>query len=157
MMERTMTTMGIRPGDAVLVIERRGEQQLVYNALVAGFTMDEKLAGTHGEPAIAACFVSVQAGAHFDHCGALLEVSDLVHISHLDFVEGRAGLGYEELPGPVSGICRYCRCTEQRACPGGCAWLDDQRTVCSSEPCRDKFMEGFMEVHPEMRAGRKRR
>jgi hypothetical protein len=140
-----MTTMGIRPGDAVLVIERRGEQQLVYNALAAGFSMDETLAGTHGEPAIIAVFVGTHADGRsrytLEKGLPTLTVPRVVHISHRDFIEGRAGLGYEELPGPISGVCRYCRCTEQRACPGGCAWLDVESTVCSSPPCFAKFSE----------------
>lgn len=96
-----MTTMGIRPGDVVLVTERRGAQQLAYHALVAGFSMDEGLAGAHGEPAIEACFVALYAEARAGAGRALptLTVPGVVHISHRDFVEGRAGLGYEELPG----------------------------------------------------------
>jgi hypothetical protein len=138
-----MTTMGIRPGDAVLVIERRGEQQLVYNALVAGFSMDEKLAGTRGEPAIEACFVATHAEARNVRSGGLatLTVPKVVHISHRDFIEGRAGLGYEELPGPVQGICRYCGCTERRACPGGCSWANLEETVCSAPECMTKLIE----------------
>jgi len=134
-----MTTMGIKSGDAVLVIEHRGERDLVYNALIAGFTMDEKLAGTRGEPAITVVFLG---NSHFLTRLGLspVTVPDVVHISHRDFIEGRAGLGYEELPGPVQGMCRYCRCTERRACPLGCCWIDQERTVCSSEPCVTKFL-----------------
>ena len=87
-----MRTMGIRAGDVVLVIEHRGEQQLVYNGLVVSFSMDEKLAGTHGEPAIEACFVEAR-----DLVIATLRSHSVVHVSHRDFVE-RTRLGYEELP-----------------------------------------------------------
>jgi hypothetical protein len=134
--------MGIKPGDVVLVIEHRGEQQLVYNALVAGFSMDEKLAGMRGEPAIEACFVAVYAECRMRHGSlATLTVPGVVHISHRDFVEKRAGLGYEELPGPIPGICRYCRCSEMRACRGGCSWIDFQRTVCSTPSCVARFAD----------------
>ena len=137
-----MTTIGIRPGDAVLVIERRGEQQLAYNALVAGFTMDDKLAGTHGEPAIEACFVATHAGAMNRYGGMpTLSVPKVVHVSHLDWLEGRAGLAYEELPSAIPGLCRYCRCTEERGCHGGCGWLDSEMTVCTNPECMSKFME----------------
>lgn len=87
-----MTTMGIKPGDAVLVIEHRGEQQLVYNALVLSFSMDESRKGARGEPAIQAVFVEPHAA-----CRGALRALDAVHLSHRDFVERRA-LGYEELP-----------------------------------------------------------
>ncbi len=96
--------MGIRPGDAVLVMEHRGEQQLVYNALVVGFSMDESLAGTHGEPALRLCFVVPHLQPRYVYDG-VRAVPNVVHISHRDFVEGRARLGYEEQPqsGAVSG------------------------------------------------------
>lgn len=29
------------------------------------------------------------------------------------------------------GVCRFCGCTETRACPGGCSWANATRTVCS--------------------------
>jgi hypothetical protein len=138
-----MSTLGIRPGDAVLVIEHRGEQLLVYNALVAAFSMDERLAGTRGEPAIEACFVATYWEARRARQAheplPTLTVPRVVHISHRDFIEGRAGLGYEELPGPIPGICRYCKCTERRGCRGGCTWLDQERTVCSTQLCMARF------------------
>lgn len=135
-----MTTRGIKPGDAVLVIEQSGGQRLVYNALVVGFTMDEQLKGMRGEPAIEALFVATYAEAVYRRDGKLptLTASGMVHITHRDFLEGRAALGYEELPGPIPGMCRYCHCTEQRACPEGCSWMDTGRTVCSSEACQWK-------------------
>lgn len=41
---------------------------------------------------------------------------------------------------PVSGVCRFCRCTESNPCstpPCGepCAWVDANRTVCSNPSC----------------------
>lgn len=32
----------------------------------------------------------------------------------------------------VPGICTKCGCTWADACPGGCAWVDAKRTLCSS-------------------------
>jgi hypothetical protein len=29
------------------------------------------------------------------------------------------------------GTCCVCGCTTERACPGGCAWVDEDQTVCS--------------------------
>jgi hypothetical protein len=31
---------------------------------------------------------------------------------------------------PVSGSCRVCGCTQDHACPAGCWWEDDTRTLC---------------------------
>ena len=137
-----MRTMGIRRGDAVLVIEHRGDQRIVYNGLVVSLSMRSALAGTLGEPAIHVAFVLPLSTVS---TGTMADEADVVHISHRDWIEGRAGLAYEELPGPPPGICRYCRCTEQRACllksGCGCAWLYPERTVCSNPECAEKFAQ----------------
>lgn len=31
----------------------------------------------------------------------------------------------------TTGICTHCSCTEHNPCSGGCAWTDDDRTVCT--------------------------
>lgn len=47
------------------------------------------------------------------------------------------------------GRCRYCGCTETRACvlqqvgfpfTMGCWWVDRQRTVCSAPDCYQKYV-----------------
>jgi hypothetical protein len=138
----------------VLLVERRGAQQIVHNALVCSLSMDAAQAGTLGETMIDAAFVSAIAGfaealprkmrppdADLDWPHGMVHARDVVHISHRDWIEGRAGLAYEELPGPTPGMCRYCRCTEQRACAAGCWWLyPDDRTVCSSPECEAKWV-----------------
>jgi hypothetical protein len=136
-------TLGIRPGDAVLVIEHRGEQQIVYHALCAGISMSGELRGTSGEPAIEAAFIGEASITTWEmkEVHATLSVPGVVHISHRDWIERRASLGYEELPGPIAGMCRYCRCTERRACAGGCAWLDSARTVCSNPACGESWVK----------------
>lgn len=36
------------------------------------------------------------------------------------------------------GVCRVCECTDERACAGGCYWVDATHTLCSAcEPCPD--------------------
>jgi hypothetical protein len=139
-----MRTIGIKPGDAVLVVEHRGEQQIVYNALVAGICMDDKLAGTQGEPAIEAAFVVPQMrgtrkGTTLSH--VTLNAPEVVHISHRDWTERRASLGYEELPALLIGVCTYCHCTDRRGCPGGCHWLDEFHTVCSR--CEQAYLDSI--------------
>lgn len=42
------------------------------------------------------------------------------------------------------GRCRYCRCTDARACPEGCAWLDLEQTVCDSPPCSLEFAQAIL-------------
>jgi len=32
----------------------------------------------------------------------------------------------------VGGVCRYCLCSDQYACPQGCSWLDAEHTICSA-------------------------
>ena len=32
---------------------------------------------------------------------------------------------------PPSGRCRVCGCTDDRACPSGCCWVDRKHTLCS--------------------------
>lgn len=32
---------------------------------------------------------------------------------------------------PIPGMCCVCGCTDTRACPGGCFWMNRERTLCS--------------------------
>ena len=142
-----MRTMGIGPGDAVLVLEHRGQTVVVYQGLVSGITMRASLRGTKGEMAIEAVFVA--AGEDEVRMNGMqvrrpvLTVPNVVHLSHQDWIEGRAGLAYEEMP-VASGICQYCKCTEQRGCACGCSWLDVARTVCSAEACVDQHVKSTL-------------
>ena len=29
------------------------------------------------------------------------------------------------------GTCKFCGCTDAQACAGGCAWIDESRTICT--------------------------
>ena len=31
----------------------------------------------------------------------------------------------------IEGVCRRCGCTDGVACQGGCAWVDEGRTLCN--------------------------
>ena len=46
---------------------------------------------------------------------------------------------YELTLGDEDERCRFCGCTQNRACEGGCAWLDTNHTVCSARPCAEKY------------------
>lgn len=38
----------------------------------------------------------------------------------------------------IPGVCKYCGCTTLTACPGGCAWINDDATVCRGQnPAQD--------------------
>lgn len=65
------------------------------------------------------------------------------------------------------GTCRWCKCREERACPGGCAWIDRSATLCSAcvpveQAWRDEdrrapnmrraFFRGFMAGSKDARA-----
>lgn len=103
-----MRTIGIGPGDAVLVIEHRKEQQIIHNALVAGISMKQELAGAHGEPVIAASFIADREmdvskdGSVWFECPTLT-VREIVHISHRDWIDRRASLGYQEIRSNMEG------------------------------------------------------
>lgn len=130
-----MRTIGMKPGDFVLVIEARAGEQPVYKGQIVSLSMDEQLAGEKGECAIKVSFVVPDADEN-----RVLVVPDIVHISHRDWLEGRAGLAYELLPHALLGVCRFCLCTQERACPGGCTWLDFDGTACSAQACKEKFI-----------------
>lgn len=51
-------------------------------------------------------------------------------------------------PKPRSGRCQICRCTENRACEGGCSWVDRARTLCSACACTEpdgvRILQGIL-------------
>jgi hypothetical protein len=91
-----MTTPGITRGCLVHLIERRGEQQIQHDALVLSMSMEQDLAGTHGEMAIDAVFVNALRAPSSDWRDDLLHIRAVVHISHHDWIERRACIAYEE-------------------------------------------------------------
>lgn len=38
------------------------------------------------------------------------------------------------------GACRWCGCTYERACAGGCSWVNRQQTLCSGCEPLDRAM-----------------
>lgn len=38
----------------------------------------------------------------------------------------------------AGGICRYCKCTDDKACTPPCSWVDEAETICSSLSCVEK-------------------
>lgn len=51
-------------------------------------------------------------------------------------VQARAAIKKLESPAKAtSGVCRFCGCTEERACNPPCSWVDKNRTICSSVDC----------------------
>lgn len=41
----------------------------------------------------------------------------------------------------IAGVCRYCKCTDDRACDPPCSWVDKEETVCSNPVCVAKAVE----------------
>ena len=56
---------------------------------------------------------------------------------------GPLAIAASALPALRAGVCRYCGCTEERACGGGCWWVDVYRTVCSSSVCVERYIGDF--------------
>ena len=50
------------------------------------------------------------------------------------------------LPQAFPGRCRYCKCTDARACPEGCSWYDLEQTVCDSLACVKRFVRARVDV-----------
>lgn len=40
---------------------------------------------------------------------------------------------------PEPGTCKFCGCDDENACEDGCAWVDKEQTVCSSDECVAKY------------------
>ena len=80
------------------LIERRGEQQIQYDALVLAMSMQAQLRGVHGEMAIdAVCVNPLHTPAKGDSPEEhLIYFTDVVHVSHRDWIERRTHIGYEE-------------------------------------------------------------
>lgn len=51
-----------------------------------------------------------------------------LHLVHLEFIRA-AHARHLELGPTALLVCRTCGCTDDRACPGGCAWYNDE--LCS--------------------------
>lgn len=39
------------------------------------------------------------------------------------------------------GVCRWCRCTDHRACASGCSWVERSQTLCSECVPLDKALQ----------------
>jgi len=37
------------------------------------------------------------------------------------------------------GTCRFCGCTDDNGCPGGCSWANEEETICNSPKCLEQF------------------
>jgi ParB family chromosome partitioning protein len=49
------------------------------------------------------------------------------------------------------GTCRFCGCTEDKRCPGGCSWANEEATICDSEKCLAQFRAEIGEADPKFR------
>jgi hypothetical protein len=129
-----MTSIDLAPGCVVLVLERMKDHEHVCEGLVQSVSLREDRAGFYGEPVINVVYVR-------EGSGSIAYVRDVVHFSHPDWWNGEVTIAYEELPAFPAGVCRFCGCTERRACPGGCSWADQDKTVCSTNTCMAKLAD----------------
>lgn len=88
-----MSTLALRPADRIDLLERRGEVCVTHHAPAGQLSMDEKLAGAHGEPSLRAVFLLTDS----DGLVQVRDVENVVHCSHVDWTEGRVGLAYCEV------------------------------------------------------------
>lgn len=142
-----MRTIGLKPGDRVLLIERvnvaeSGGPELVHNGLVISVSMRADMRGKNGEMPISVVWVSKLMET-------TLVVHGMPHISHHRWRQGLISMAYEELP-PQTGVCRFCGCTERRACVDAngdsCSWIDADRTVCSAARCLERATEADLQL-----------
>lgn len=56
--------------------------------------------------------------------------------------ESYAHLVYALAPAERTRACQLCGCTEEHACDGGCAWADDEHTICT------RCVEASLELNP---------
>jgi hypothetical protein len=88
----------------------------------------------------------IAAGEGCDYLPLLVRLANRLNCDARWLVTGRApGVSAGEpwrvgdptpppLPARPSrpGTCRYCGCSDDRACPGGCGWVDEIHTICSA-------------------------
>jgi hypothetical protein len=53
----------------------------------------------------------------------------------------RSAVSDQRSAKPKSGVCRYCGCTDGRACLPPCWWIDKAHTICSAGTCLLKYCE----------------
>lgn len=46
----------------------------------------------------------------------------------------------------IGGKCKFCKCTEEAACPEGCGWANEAKTVCSTAKCVAKAQAKGMKL-----------
>jgi hypothetical protein len=97
---------GLKRGGRVMLVERRGEAEVFYDALVVALSMDTLLAGDRGEMSIDAVLVNPfrTSTQGEDWSEALICVRNIVHHSHRDWTEHRACFAYLEPGVPTPGV-----------------------------------------------------
>lgn len=51
-----------------------------------------------------------------------------------------------------AGTCRLCGCTDSAPCDGGCSWVDDHHTLCSSCEGRAVVLSRLFDAVAHMKA-----
>lgn len=118
------------------VIELRSYAPNGTYVVVAKFEWDD-----NDEARSAALADARMAAAAPDLLSSLREVTNILSKIHRGQAGWVAGLVVDAIDmarvyiraadPPRPGVCQGCGCTEDRACPNGCAWANTKRTWCS--------------------------
>ncbi len=87
---------------------------------------------------------ALKAGAiEVGHALELARLTDAMQISLLQQLNVRAAIGPNDVEDEAGeeGTCRFCGCTEDEPCEGGCGWANEEATICDSKECLERFRE----------------
>lgn len=88
----------IKPGDSVFVIEWRGLECLLHNALIVRASMSESLRGPFGDMAIEAVYVRSEGGIE-----EMVRLPEVLHWSHEDYMTRKVMTAYDNILWPNQG------------------------------------------------------
>jgi hypothetical protein len=69
---------------------------------------------------------------------------------NLSVIEHHDALNYlDQYTKDIPGTCKICGCTDLTACPDGCAWTDDTRTLCTACAAKTSSKTSSNNFHSE--------
>lgn len=85
---------------------------------------------------------ALKAGAiEVGHALELARLTEAMQTGLLEQLDVGGDIGPNEVVDEVGepGTCRFCSCTEDKPCPGGCGWANEEETICDTPKCLAKF------------------